>query len=51
VVPLNGLLRNAKLFLRDLVFDPEIGELVSQPLGLYPQSLAFLLADLDLLFQ
>lgn len=48
---LDRLLCNTQLLLHDLGLDPQVRQLVAQPLVLYAQRLALLLADLDLLVQ
>jgi hypothetical protein len=51
MVPLNSLLCYPQLLLDNLCLDPQVRELVSQPLGLDPQRLSFLLANLNLFLQ
>jgi hypothetical protein len=51
MVSFNRLLRDPQLLLHDLRLDPQIRELITQPLVLNPQRLALLLANLDLFLQ
>jgi hypothetical protein len=51
MVPLDGGLCNAQLFLDNIGFDAEVGQLIAQSLILYPQIFALLLSDLDLFVQ
>lgn len=48
---LDRLFCEAKLLLHNLGLDPQVGQLIAQPLVLYTQCLALLFSDLDLLVQ
>jgi hypothetical protein len=51
MVSFNRLLRDPQLLLHNLRLDPQIRELITQPLVLNSQRLALLLANLDLFLQ